>query len=358
MEKLLKNIYKIINDYSKKLKQNYTLELMNKQNDEFNHIHTDLEQQYLDYGVSIYKNIEKKELEFKEILDKKNETPYTLDQTQSKLFRLHIGMYNNGEIQTIKQISKKLNTTEEFIENIIEKTIRQLQYPHIQQKLLEERNIKDKDILIKKDISYLIMTENLEQILRLHNINTIEDILNITEEQLSLMNIQYGYNSDLILPPTRIIKQILNMGLKIKEPSFLTKIYIKYTNARRTILDEFGIVEHTIYIQTILDLLSILQFEPELFKTLDENEKLQIDIIKNDGYMPNQLNMMNQMIYNKTIINSTNKTINDLIKKEYAFLTQQEIDTIEKLIKNEFTIDNRINESEKNIEKTYLKEKN
>lgn len=359
MKKLIKNIYEILNNYKEKLKEQRIIEINNRTNNGFSYYHTDIEQKLLNYEVSIYKNIEKKEILFKQILNIANKNPYALNGFETEIFRTYIGMYSNGKIQTITEISKRIKESEELIEQVIIEILEHLQKPYIQQILLEERDIKNKEKILKKDISYLVMTDNLEQIFRLVKINTIEDIINITDEQILAMNNQYGYDPEQILPPTRIIKQLNSMGLKIKNPELLKKIYKIYESDNIKYIEGTEIENHTIYVKTKLDMLEAQQFEPELLKTINLNERLITDKIINNGYMQKQfLNIIKQIGYEMINKRKNTSTINDIIKKEYYYLTQQELDIIERLIKNEFSIENKKTEDEEFIEEVYLKEKN
>ena len=173
------------------------------------------------------------------------------------------------------------------------------------------------------------------------------------------MNNQYGYDPEQILPPTRIIKQLNSMGLKIKNPELLKKIYKIYESDNIKYIEGTEIENHTIYVKTKLDMLEAQQFEPELLKTINLNERLITDKIINNGYMQKQfLNIIKQIGYEMINKRKNTSTINDIIKKEYYYLTQQELDIIERLIKNEFSIENKKTEDEEFIEEVYLKEKN
>lgn len=359
MDKLLKNIYTIINNYNNEIKQQYRLEISNNLSDKMIHFRSRIEQKKLDYEVSIFKNIEKKEIQFSELLDVHNDTPYTLNSFETKIFRTYIGMYNNGKIQTLDEISKKFNQPKELIGVIITEILEEMHKPYFQRFLITERNNKKQGNTLKKDISYLTMTDNLEEIFRSMNINKVEDIINMTKRQICLMNIQYGYNAEEILPPTRIIKQIYELGFEMKETEIFDIIFKKYSKENKTKIIDTELQEHATYIDTKLDIISVQQFEPEILNTLDSIERLQLDASINEGFMKNQVLKASEEIMFK--LYSTGKTlpkINDILKKEFPYLSQQKINTIENIIKKEYKINNSKTEYEDLIENVYLKEKN
>ena len=370
-EKVLYNLYELINECFDYLNYEYKKEL--RLCTEFKQINSEIEQQQLDYEVSIYKNIEQKLMPFTQIFNTKQPCAYTLTEKETKIIRYFIGLFTNGEKQTIKQLEKKLKIKEYEIKEIIENIRKELLNTFFQEQIIYERNeqIKQnmvekksrqsiKEYILKQDINFLVMTNNMEKILRMMNINTIEDIININKKTIINLNIQYGYNNELILFPKRIIYQIHSLGLSFKNEELLQKLLEAYSELDTIPIDEIYIEQHALYIDSVLDILSAQQFEPEILNTLELNDQLRIDRILTRGYKQqqylyfiNNVAQLNQKRDNRTI-----KTIENIIEKEYPYLTEYEQEIIKHDMNNIFEIKRGYTEEEKTFIKTYFTEKN
>jgi len=243
--------------------------------------------------------------------------------------------------------------------------------PYFQEQILNERNelIREmtqnkffKQQLLNQDINFLIMTENLEEIFKLMHINKIEDLLNIDAKTIKYLNIQYGYNTDFKVFPKRIIRQIYDLGLKFKNEDLIKDLYKAYIKLESIPTEQVNIEVPTIYVETVYDLVCAQQFEPELLELLDLNDKLYINRITSGNYKQREYLKLIEKIREKQIEAYKDmrvvKNIRELVKKEYPYLDDIQIELIEKDINNVFEIKNNYTEDEKKFLKAYFSEKN
>lgn len=369
-KKSLENLYELFNNHYIRLKKQYEKELQSETYYDFVYNNSYIKQQLLDYEVSIYKNIKNKLIPFTEIFDLKNNNPYILNDFESEVLRTYIGIYNDGKKQSKKEISKIFNVSPSKIDRTLNIIISDFLYPTYQQQFLQERNqlIKDnlknnsfKEVILKLDINFLTMTQNLEEILRNININTIEDILNIDIKTILDMNIEYGYNTNLRLFPTRIIDEIHELGLTFKSEKLLEEIAEAYMPLQITTEEEIDIQEHVMNIETVLDLLLAQQFEPEILDTMDLNERLKVDRLINNNNIQNQYVRISQEISEQTIKLIQNNRIiytpEQIIERNFPYMVPEEIEAIKEEI-NPFKIINKTTEEQQEFIKIYSKDKN
>ena len=372
-EKSLYNLYKLINNYFIKIKNEYKKEPNTfKDSEQF---HSKMRQKVLDYEVSIYKNMESKLLPFAQLFNLKKNNAYTLNDLETKILRLYIGIYTKGNKQSVESISRTLNIPQEKIKKTLKRILNQLLDPFFQEQIIYERNviisknikneIKGKYIkekLLKQDISFLLMSNNMQEILKMSGIKTIENLINIDEKKIIDLNKQFGYNAELKIFPKRISKQIYSLGLSFKNEKIFEKINEKYYMLDLIQIEDLllDIDEHVLYMNTLLDLICAQQFEPEILNTLELNERLQIDKIINNGYIKEQYLSLIKDAQSKVYKQDKRvvKTIEDLVKREYLYLTKYETDIITEDINNIFEIKNNKTEEEKIFLKTYFMEKN
>jgi len=372
-EKSLYNLYKLINNYFIKIKNEYKKEPNTfKDSEQF---HSKMRQKVLDYEVSIYKNMESKLLPFAQLFNLKKNNAYTLNDLETKILRLYIGIYTKGNKQSVESISRTLNIPQEKIKKTLKRILNQLLDPFFQEQIIYERNviisknikneIKGKYIkekLLKQDISFLLMSNNMQEILKMSGIKTIENLINIDEKKIIDLNKQFGHNAELKIFPKRISKQIYSLGLSFKNEKIFEKINEKYYMLDSIQIEDLllDIDEHVLYMNTLLDLICAQQFEPEILNTLELNERLQIDKIINNGYIKEQYLSLIKDAQSKVYKQDKRvvKTIEDLVKREYLYLTKYETDIITEDINNIFEIKNNKTEEEKIFLKTYFMEKN
>lgn len=368
-EKIINNMYNLINKFYRNLKISNNNEI--KIYDDFKQENTDLEQVLLEYNASIYKNIEQKQLLFEQILDVREESAYTLTEIETEILRQYIGIYNDGEGRNLETIAKIFNKSSEKIKEVLEQALLEMLNPFFQEQVLTERNeiIKEasqnkfmKQQLLEQDINFLIMTDNLEEIFKLMNINTIKDLLNIDAKTIQYLNIQYGYNTNFKVFPKRIIKQIHELGLEFKNEELIKKLHRAYIKLDEIPLEKIDIEVPVLHMETVYDLVCAQQFEPELLDTLDLNEKLYVDRMISGNYRQREyLKLIDEIREEQTKAHKdirVVKNIKGLVEKEYPYLDDVEIDLIEKDINNIFEIKNDYTEDEKRFLKTYFSEKN
>lgn len=366
-EKILKNLYELINNYYKHLRITESKKL--KTFAELKQMNSELEQELLEYEVSIYKNIENKLIPFTEILNLKEDCAYILTKLETESIRHYIGIYNEGNIQSLEEIGKKLNKSKNQIKRAIENALTEMSTIDFQNQLLRERDeiiresTKEKQMkknLINQDISFLLMTDNLENIFRLMKINTIKDLLNIDEKTIYYLNIQYGYNTEYRIFPKRIIRQIHSLGLEFKREDLIEKILKLYNKMDIIPIETIDIPEPALFVETLYDLVSAQQFEPELLNTLDLNERLRVDRIIAENYQQiqylNLIEEIRQSYLSKDV--RVLKTIKEIIELDNPYLNDTEIELIESDVNSMFSIENNYTEEEKEFLKIYFSEKN
>ena len=123
-EKILKNLYELINNYYKHLRITESKKL--KTFAELKQMNSELEQELLEYEVSICKNIENKLIPFTEILNLKEDCAYILTKLETESIRHYIGIYNEGNIQSLEEIGKKLNKSKNQIKRAIETALTEM----------------------------------------------------------------------------------------------------------------------------------------------------------------------------------------------------------------------------------------
>ncbi len=343
IKKSLQNLYQLINQYYEKLK------IKNKE--------TGITQEMLDYDASIYRNIEYKLIPFTQIFDLNNDNPYILNYFETEVLRQRIGIYNNGEIQTKRKLSKIFNVSPQTIDRTLKIIIRDISSPIYQKQFLDERNElikkeivnkKNKEKVLSHDINLLNITENLEEILRLENINTIKDIINIDSETIERINTEYGYYTNLRLFPKSIIEEIHDMGLKFKREKMISKTNDDLKKIEIPLGKILDIEDYTIKLKTVADILLAKQFEPEVLKTLSLEEELQIESLFDNSSMKNAYAelILSQIVQEKDKRVVTN--IREQIKREFPYMLDHEI---EEAIENATQPFNIYNYSEDKIKK-------
>ena len=298
-EKVKNNLYKIINQYYKILK---TQQKRIEPTYEIEKVPSELKLNLLNYETSIFKNIENKQFPFTELFRLKQERIYTLMPIETEILRNYVGIYDNGKKQSAEEVARRLEISSYKVSIILKRIMDIFESETGQLQLILERNryvkerICEKDFrkqILDSDITFFNITDNFIGILRQENINTVKDLLEITEEQLETINMQYGYYSDLKILPSRLIKEIHEMGLRFKDEIMISQMFHEYNGVK--INKRIGLTENVCkYIGTIKDVISARQFEPELLSKLNLDDYLNIDKKINESYMEEKIFDMNQ----------------------------------------------------------------
>ena len=84
-----------------------------------------------------------------------------------------------------------------------------------------------------------------------------------------------------------MINEVHDLGLQFEK---LENTFKKMYESDKKLPNDFleNLKEHTNKIETILDIKSIEQFEPEIIKTLDLNERIEVDTNSNVEYRQNK----------------------------------------------------------------------
>lgn len=303
-EKVRNNLYRIINQYYKILKNQYRrIEPTYKIEQE----PSELKQNLLNYEASIFKYIENKQFPFKELFRLKQERIYSLSAIETEILRIYVGIYDDGKKQSVEEVARRLEMSSSRVSNTLKKIIDNFESKTGQELLIRERNknIKEKIYnkefrkqILNSDITFLNITDNFIAILREENINKVEDLLKITEEQVEKMNIQYGYYTNLKIIPNRLIEEIHNIGLRFEDEIMISQMFHEYTGVKINPKIKIGKS-----FDSIKDIISARQFEPELLSTLVLKEYLMIDQKINEGYMEEMIMDMseNSLAYNEEI---------------------------------------------------------
>lgn len=363
--KSLSNLYELIDKYysvlQKKEKRNHhdNFERLKTEN-------TELEQQVLDYRVSIYKNIKKKKIPFTQLFDLKINNPYMLNDTETEIIRQYIGIYTEGKKQSIEYLSNIFDITSIEINRIINSILKDFLNPYFQREFLKERNemikknLKNQKLLNKlldEDIEFLNIYENMIYIFRSKNINTLKDLLNMDFRIIKDINKEYGQDSKKILFPEKIINEIHDLGLDFKNKTYIecTKPFEKTQNEKiKSITNN--------KIESILDLACAYQFEPEIIKTFNIKERLELDKIMGyldfkEGYI-NFIEEIKTEIEDKITKNKVASTIEDLIRHEYPYMFEEDIELYIEDSKKMFEITKQEDEPQYVYKKRFLIDKN
>lgn len=298
-DKVKQNLYKLINQYYNILKKQYKkIEPTYK----IEKVPSELKQNLLNYEASVFKHIENKKIPFSELFKTNKEKIYSLSPFETKLLRNYIGVYDNGKKQTIEEVSKRLNITKNKASKELKKIMDNFESKTGQELLISEKNkeikkkINDEEFkkqILKSDITFLNITDNFIEILRQENINTLEELLKITEEQVEKINIQYGYYPNLRILPNRLIEEIHDMGLKFEDEIMISQMFHEYDGVK---INKRVSLNKTIkkLIGATRDIISARQFEPELLSRLILDDYLIIDKKINESYMEQKIFDMNQ----------------------------------------------------------------
>lgn len=338
IKKSLDNLYTLIETYYVRLKQKYLKQKNKIEYQIIEYAHTKVQQQLLDYEISIYKNIKNKLIPFTQIFDLNNNNPYMLNDFETEVLRQYIGLYNEGKKQSIKEISKTFNVSSSKIHNTLKIIIEYLAYSETQEYILKERNklikenINNKKLkrkIINLDISFLNITANLQEILRNNNINTIKDIININPETIEKINIEYGYFTSLIIFPKSIVEEIHQLGLKFKYEKYISEIIKEFDAINKPIKEILDIETNSIKIKTFLDIISAQQFEPEILNALELENRLQIDDLINESHLREKyLEILIKMEYTNNKQKHERKivsNIEELAKRQLPYLSEEEV---------------------------------
>ena len=226
------------------------------------------------------------------------ESVYSLSPFETELLRNYIGVYDNGKKQTIEEVSKRLDITKNKASTALKEIMDNFESELGQLLLIRERNkeIKRKTLdkeyrkqILESDITFLNITDNFLEILRQENINTVNDLLKITEDQVEKINIQYGYYPELRIIPNRLIEEIHDLGLRFEDEIIISQMFHTYEGI--TINPHIKIGES---FDTLKDVISARQFEPELLSRLKLKEYILIDRKINEGYMEQKIFEMNE----------------------------------------------------------------
>lgn len=294
-ERVRQNLYKLINQYYKILKKRYK---KTEYSYKIEKVPSELKQNLLNYETSIFKYIENKRITFSELFKINQECVYSLSPFETELLRNYIGVFDDGKKQTIEEVSKRLNITKNRASNALKEIMDNFESELGQLLLIKERNkeIKNKifnkefrNQILNSDITFLNITDNFLEILRLENINTVKDLLEITEDQVEKMNVQYGYYPELRIIPNRLIEEVHNIGLRFEDEIMISQM--QHDDRGITINPKTKICES---FDTLKDAISARQFEPELLSRLNLSDYLSIDRKINECYMQEKIMDMNE----------------------------------------------------------------
>ena len=294
-ERVRQNLYKLINQYYKILKKRYK---KTEYSYKIEKVPSELKQSLLNYETSIFKYIENKRITFSELFKINQECVYSLSPFETELLRNYIGVFDDGKKQTIEEVSKRLNITKNRASNALKEIMDNFESELGQLLLIKERNKEIKNKIFNKefrkqilnsDITFLNITDNFIEILRLENINTVKDLLEITEDQVEKMNIQYGYYPELRIIPNRLIEEVHNIGLRFEDEIMISQM--QHDDRGITINPKTQICES---FDTLKDAISARQFEPELLSRLNLSDYLSIDRKINECYMQEKIMDMNE----------------------------------------------------------------
>lgn len=286
-QEVLKNLYKLIEQYYRILKKqykrrDYNYKQVEKKPDE-------LKQSILNYETSIFKNIDQKQIPFTQLFQLNKKTIYALNPQETEILRNYLGVYDNGKKQSVLEISKRFNITTSKTTSILKRIIDMFETKTGQELISEERNkeIKKritnktyKEKILNSDIKFLNITDNFMNVLRMEKINTVDDLLKITKKQIRNMNKQYGYYYSLEIIPKRLIDEIHEFGLKFENELMIS---LMFQNFKGIEIDSDKTIGSTF--DTLTDAICARQFEPELLYRLNLEDNLKIDNKLNRGYM-------------------------------------------------------------------------
>lgn len=286
-EKVRQNLYKLIEQYYRILKKQYKKETHDYKIIE--QVPSELKQNILNYETSIFKNIKLKQIPFTQLFNLNQKTIYALSPLETKILRNYVGIYDNGQKQSVEEVSKKLNITTSRVSATLKRIMDIFETETSQKLIINERNkeIKDrifnkefKEQILNSDIRFLNITDNFIEILNSENINTVGDIIKLTEDKIEKINIEYGYYNSLKIIPNRLIEEIHSLGLRFEDEIIISQMFHNFDGV---IIDSNSTIGNTF--NTIKDAISARQFEPELLSRLNLEDNFKIDTKINKGYM-------------------------------------------------------------------------
>jgi len=235
-----------------------------------------------EYKISIYRDIETKKLFFSEIFNLDLEEIYGLTANETNILRYHIGIYDDGEMQSYLKIGDEFDSKETSIMQIIQNAMEKIIKPSIQDKIIMERDkiicgkINDKTFrkeILKENISFLNIQKSLISLLSENGFKTIEDLLNITYEDIVDFNERAGRISNIVVFSRKIIEQLYELGFELKDEERI----LEFLANEKTITEEWQIYPKRVMnifkyynINTPSDLLATFQFEPEIIEVMQE----------------------------------------------------------------------------------------
>lgn len=235
-----------------------------------------------EYKISIYKDIETKKLFFSEIFNLDLEEIYGLTANETKILRYHIGIYDDGEMQSYLKIGDELDIKETSIMQIIQNAMEKIIKPSIQDKIIMERdkiirgkahNETFRKEILQESISFLNIQKNLITLLIESGFKTIEDLLNITYEDIVKLNEKAGIISNITVFPKKIVEHIYEMGFQLKDEKRILELF----SSTKKITEEWQIYPKSVMnifkyynIDTPITLLATFQFEPEIIEVMQE----------------------------------------------------------------------------------------
>ena len=286
-EKVRQNLYKLIEQYYRILKKQYKKETHDYKIIE--QVPSELKQNILNYETSIFKNIKLKQIPFTQLFNLNQKTIYALSPLETKILRNYVGIYDDGQKQSVEEVSKKLNITTSRVSATLKRIMDIFETETSQKLIINERNkeIKDrifnkefKEQILNSDIRFLNITDNFIEILNSENINTVGDIIKLTEDKIEKINIEYGYYNSLKIIPNRLIEEIHSLGLRFEDEIIISQMFHNFDGV---IIDSNSTIGNTF--NTIKDAISARQFEPELLSRLNLEDNFKIDTKINKGYM-------------------------------------------------------------------------
>ena len=281
-EKVRKTLYKLIEQYYRILKKQYK-----RTEFEYNmvEVQSELEQSLIKYETSIFKYIENKQLPFTELFRLNQERIYSLNEFETELLRIYVGVYDNGKKQSIQEVGKRLDISTNKASTTLKEIMDNFESETGQLLLINDRNnevrkrIYNKEFrqqILDSDITFLNITDNFLDILRQENINKVNDLLKITKTQIQDMNIQYGYFDNIEIIPQRLIDEIHKLGLRFENEKMIDIIFKKFKDESNDKTNEKNV---------LIDAISARQFEPELLERFDSINDPRIDLVLNIGYI-------------------------------------------------------------------------
>ena len=245
-----------------------------------NNLMSILEDDIENYYFSIYSHngVIRKKLPFIEIFDLNNSEPYGLNELEAEILRNYIGLYDDGKQQEKSDICKQFEISDDILAQHIHSIISKLCETTCQERIIKERNnlirtninnqkLKEK-ILNEDIISFLDITIGVSWNLCVKNrFRTVGDLLSITYQDIITLNV-LGTFKNIVIFPRYIVEQIHELGLRFEFEMIFEEMF-RYDELLADEYSGINILKGiTTGVNTISDLLSMLQFDQKLLQKI------------------------------------------------------------------------------------------